>query len=52
MMSFRDLHNNLAASQESVNALADELAKEKERKKALQCALQVQPRRQDITFSG
>ena len=52
MMSFWDLHNNLASSQEREKALADELAKEKERKKALQCALQVQPRRQDITFSG
>ena len=40
MMSFWDLHNNLAASQEREKALADELAKEKERMKALQRALQ------------
>ena len=41
MMSFWDLHNNVAASQERINALADELAKEKKRKKTLQRALEV-----------
>ena len=40
MMSFWDLHNNLAASQEREKALVNELAKEKERMKALQRALQ------------
>ena len=49
MMSFWDLHNNLVVSQVREKALADELAKEKQRKKALQ---RVQPRRQDLTFSG
>ena len=39
MMSFWDLHNNLAVSQEREKALADELAKEKQRRKALQHAL-------------
>ena len=41
MMSFWDLHNNVAASQERINALVDELAKEKKRKKTLQRALEV-----------
>ena len=39
-MSIWELHNNVAASQERVYALEDELAGEKERIKALKRALE------------
>ena len=39
-MSFWELHNKVAASQERIMALQDELVAEKAKKKALQCALE------------
>ena len=39
-MTFWELHNKTAASQERIMSLQDELAAEKAKKKALQCTLE------------